>query len=360
MSLKRKSGIELLRILAIILIIGAHLSYHSDFPLQSIQFSVNKAWLLLLNLGGKFGVDIFVVISAYFLCEKTNNQYKKIINVWLELLFYSILTGVIYSMFSSMKISQCMTTLVRSFFPVITNQWWYATCYIVFLLFIPYINILIRNLKEEEFRKLVFIIIILYYIIPTILLDNTQFVFELGDLFSFFAIYIIVAYLKKYKDNLINTKKTLVVAIGSYFLLWFINLVISCIGFNWGIVGRFASINNFFLLISSVSIFYFFKNVEVKFEFIVMFISKSVFGIYLIHDSQIRSIIWETLNLKPLFESKLLIPISLLTIAAVFCIGLIIDILRNTILGSIQEFLSKKIYCTIEKTYKKILIFIRK
>ena len=56
---ERSSNIELLRIIAMILIIMHHFSVHGNFPFTQ-DFTFSKIFIQLFGFGGKVGVDIFV------------------------------------------------------------------------------------------------------------------------------------------------------------------------------------------------------------------------------------------------------------------------------------------------------------
>ena len=89
----RKSNIELLRIIAIIMIIAHHYCLYGGWSKVS-GLSINNAILDFLVIGGKIGVAIFVLISGYF---GINSEFKikKLINTVLQVLFYSILFGLL-------------------------------------------------------------------------------------------------------------------------------------------------------------------------------------------------------------------------------------------------------------------------
>ena len=75
----RESNIELLRILAMIMIIAHHFACHSnfDFPLTEVTF--NRVWIQFMHLGGKIGVDVFVLISGYFLINQKEIKVNKVL-----------------------------------------------------------------------------------------------------------------------------------------------------------------------------------------------------------------------------------------------------------------------------------------
>ena len=61
---QRQSNIELLRIVAIVMSVVHHFAVHGnmEFPLTSL--SANRLWIQLLMLGGKVGVNLFVLSSG--------------------------------------------------------------------------------------------------------------------------------------------------------------------------------------------------------------------------------------------------------------------------------------------------------
>lgn len=65
----RQSNFELLRIFAMLLIILFHYVYNGGFNLETSEFCLNKCVLRTLGFGGKLGVELFVLITGYFLSK---------------------------------------------------------------------------------------------------------------------------------------------------------------------------------------------------------------------------------------------------------------------------------------------------
>lgn len=96
--MQRDSGLELLRIAAMLLIVCHHFSVHSALPLgggYTGSHPFNVLWAQWLAFGGKLGVDIFVMISGYFLITKCAH-IKSILRLILTTAFYG---GVIYCIY---------------------------------------------------------------------------------------------------------------------------------------------------------------------------------------------------------------------------------------------------------------------
>ena len=97
--MQRDSGLELLRIVAMLLIVCHHFSVHSALPLggnYTGSHPFNVLWAQWLAFGGKLGVDIFVMISGYFLIAKCAHL-KSLLRLILTTAFYG---GVIYCIYA--------------------------------------------------------------------------------------------------------------------------------------------------------------------------------------------------------------------------------------------------------------------
>lgn len=85
---KRQSNFELLRIISMILIIAHHYAIHGGFELSKQAFSAQLFFLQVLSYGGKLGVNLFVLISGYFLVT-SRCKLKKAVNLWMKVTVFS-------------------------------------------------------------------------------------------------------------------------------------------------------------------------------------------------------------------------------------------------------------------------------
>ena len=63
---ERSSNIEVLRIIAMLLIVMHHYSLHSNLLFEPTSIQLNHIFIQILQVGGKVGVAIFVLIMGYF------------------------------------------------------------------------------------------------------------------------------------------------------------------------------------------------------------------------------------------------------------------------------------------------------
>lgn len=87
----RDSSLELLRLIAVMMIIGCHFAQYGEFAFPHENITVNRLWQQLLFLVGQRGNDIFILISGYFLIGSQEIKSAKVIRLISELVFYTVL-----------------------------------------------------------------------------------------------------------------------------------------------------------------------------------------------------------------------------------------------------------------------------
>ena len=321
---ERKSNIELLRIFAMILIILHHYSLHGG--LISIDNNViNKMIGGIALIGGKIGVNIFVLIMGYFLIDSKFN-FKKFLKLILQVLTYTV-TFFIINLFIRGNID--FDIIKKSFFPTTFGTYWFITTYVVIYILSPYINYFIKNIEIEKLELLIFILIILFSFVGLI---SSKF---MGDIHWFFLIYIIGAYIKIYSVN-INTKYFGKFSFIGYLLL----IIMSCIliflnqysDIFYKILIKIISMNSIIVLTESVLLFLYFNNLNIKSNKIINILGKASFGVYLLHENLIfRKLLWSNICKVQLFyfvNPLILILHILICMIGIYIIGTLIEIVR--------------------------------
>ncbi len=92
MKKERKSNIELLRIIAIILIISFHYVFKSNFKFE--ELTINSFIVKSFYMFGELGVNLFILITGYFMVSG-KFSIKKLICLILEVNFYHTLSIII-------------------------------------------------------------------------------------------------------------------------------------------------------------------------------------------------------------------------------------------------------------------------
>jgi len=347
----RQSSIELLRIIAILLIICHHFSIHSNFNFdedeeKNKQNFLNHLWIQFLSLGGKISVNIYVLISGYFLSNSSKVEISKFLKLEFQLIFYAMLdyaTGIFvnYTTFNFRE-------FIHYFFPVTYDNWWFATNYVVLYLLFPFINGSIHELDRKTYRNCLIVMTMIWCVLPSIFLVSG---YGYNFLIWFIYIYIFAGYIRKYKIGE-NTSSIIWIISGilCYFFITIFAIACDYIGMFYEPlkenIGSLFDMNRIPIFIASILIFIGFTRMNFSSRFINL-ISSATFGVYLIHDAFYpRYVIWtEIVNATQYTYSNKLIPYSIISILSVFVICVIIEIIR---------------IFTIEKLYMKLIKYLSK
>lgn len=103
------------------------------------------------------GTSGFIFITGYFLCESgTKVNIKRIVSFILQLNFISVSIFLVALVLNG---NFSVTYLVNSFFPILSQHYWYPFNYIVLLLVSPFLNILVHNTTRKELAGFIVLLV---------------------------------------------------------------------------------------------------------------------------------------------------------------------------------------------------------
>lgn len=334
-TMYRNSSIELLRIISMVMIMFHHFAYHGNFEWNYNEITIPHLWYNFILMGGKVGVNIFVLISGFFLIENTERlfQPKKLLKFWGQVVFYSITT---YFLSIVLQINNFdIKQIIKICFPITYPGWWFASTYFMLYLIHPFLNKLLHDLKKNVYQYLILLLVLCWSIIPTL---TTQ-LFESNSLLWFITLYVIAGYAKIYGFNERLKSK-------HYFFLFLIVLVCSyLISVSFLVLGTkrnelavhaidFFGMERFPILLMALFLFMTFAKLKIKYNKWINVIASATFGVYLIHDSSyIRYYIWWNIfKINQYQESLFLIPYSILVVFIIYVLCTGIEMVRKVLL----------------------------
>ena len=334
-TMYRNSSIELLRIISMVMIMFHHFAYHGNFEWNYNEITIPHLWYNFILMGGKVGVNIFVLISGFFLIENTERlfQPKKLLKFWGQVGFYSITT---YFLSIVLQINNFdIKQIIKICFPITYPGWWFASTYFMLYLTHPFLNKLLHDLDKNVYQYLILLLVLCWSIIPTL---TTQ-LFESNSLLWFITLYVIAGYAKIYGFNERLKSK-------HYFFLFLIVLVCSyLISVSFLVLGTkrnelavhaidFFGMERFPILLMALFLFMTFAKLKIKYNKWINVIASATFGVYLIHDSSyIRYYIWWNIfKINQYQESLFLIPYSILVVFIIYVLCTGIEMVRKVLL----------------------------
>lgn len=356
----RDSNVELLRIIAILLIVLSHSvpffsnqNFISFVNLDLSSSDVNTIIMIIIRSLGQVGNVIFIICSAYFLVDSKRVKISKIIKIFFDATIISIACLLIFGV--KLGFERTPENIVSSFFPTIYRyNYWFICCYILLYALHPVLNVVVENLSKRKLLLLNVCLITLYSIINMVY-EKT---FFYNELIGFIEVYFIVAYMKKYMLNFQKSiSKNRIIFIVSLFLHILFIISLNDLGLKEPYLNDkmlyWVIISNPFVILISLALFNLFKNLKINSSSINFFASLTLL-IYMISDNYfIRE------NLKPRFfdyyYGKNVLSLVGVEFLRTVCITGIIAILYKLTIKRVTDILSEWLSSQIEKVGSKIL-----
>lgn len=336
----RQINLDVLRVLSMLLIILFHSIIHSGV-LEAMEIDGGFVHIVeyFFYAITQVCVNLYVLISGYFL---VNSKFKvaKLIQLWLEVVFYSLVQRLIFIALGVKAFS--VASVISCFFPVITGRYWFVTIYFGMYLLFPFFNIVIHAMKKEQHTALNVILFILLSGMVTLhpSLDGLNKGGGWGIAW-FIVLYFAAAWFRLYyQPNGKWVGKLLGwLGIGAFVVVCVLitqtSTTLHKVVMNWY---RYDSAPSY---IASLILFAAFLNIKFmpgKLSKLVLYASSATFGVYLIHDHADTSVwLWKSLDL-PSHMSNLAFPLFQIgSVIAIFVVCVLIDLLRQITVGRVEK-----------------------
>lgn len=332
----RNTGIELLRILAMFLIVYGHFISHGGGFVYEDSGSLYYLEGIIDSFSA-FKVNIFILITGFFLIGKENfNIKQRLSKLWENEMFYSITIMIIFVL-CGMDIG--IVDLIKSIIPTISYRYWFVTTYVALILLIPVLNKAFQRMDKKQYQKSLLIMLVITSVWQTLMpfvttVDNHQ-----GySLLWFIVVYAIGGYIRRYYSyKKIPKKKLFLIYITCSLIQFAYAEIFTYIEKKTNMIMDIPYYNSLFVICSSVMIFLIFFQINFKGNLgkAVNYISGSVISIYLISDNPlIRDILYTNILHISKYQNRGLFSILSITGAVVLTFGscLIIDIIKRWIM----------------------------
>lgn len=286
------------------------------------------------------GVNLFVMMSGYYLIQKKKLRVNSLIKLWIKLFSYSVIIGFLAYIIGMTGEKD----LIMSFFPLSLNRYWFMLPYFALMLVAPFIARFTCVLNEKQYVAFLCIFLLICFYLPF-----GRLICSWGnDLLWFVFLFCCGGYIRLYPPNYTrsNRFRAIFCILAGMALLFFVPI------FRVFVVkistGSFSSLYlyepkyNGVCFLLSILIFWFFVNMKVsslKYNSIISIVSKSTIGVYLVHDNLIvRNYIWEEIcDFSTLPSSCVFWPSMLVICCSVFLGGVIIDVMMEGLLKIIYS-----------------------
>lgn len=284
-SQNRNYGIDALRIYAMFLVVILHVLGHGGV-LDSLT-GISKYAAKALDVFAVCAVDIYAIVSGFVGFSNNPKAIKtsKFLTIWTQVFTYSFVITLCAFFIKSQAVG--IKNLIRTAFPIATNQYWYFSSYIVVLLLSPWLNKLFAMLSNKDFTKLaatLFGTFSVFTLIANRIQEADSFLLNWGySALWLIILYAIGAWIKKCDITNKISAKTAWLTLG-------VSFAATCIikalpdPFRIGSISFYTSPTILLIAMAYVIVFAKWQPKE-KTAKIIGFFAPAAFGVYLIHDN---------------------------------------------------------------------------
>ncbi len=333
--LKRNSAIELLRIVAMLMIVAHHFVYygvqqHYDVNIVNNAYYcgtyLNKCIAQLLLPGGIVGVALFFVIAGYYGIQSDKISLARVVFNTVFYAFFGLMLYIVLYKGGGIK------SIVRGIFPLASSTYWFVSVYVMVLLMKSAIN---RFVNWLDIRKAIIFVILsigYYAVVRAVIVPYLGVVIGVNY-------YIVGALIKRYESEikLINLNWMIVGLAGWIGYVVFSNIV------NMRYVSVFCNLFAICVMgfISTIGFFLYFLLEKDFLNLPINKIAKSTLAVYLIHEHpMLREFLWEKIFhvASVQWQSNYFALYAILSIIGVFMFGILVDMIKDKVIIKFMRF----------------------
>lgn len=344
MKKERQANLELLRTIAMLMVVTAHLVNHGNMITFAKQ-GTPSYYIVWTLFGIAFTcITIYILISSYFLIDAKFSTWK-LAKMGGQVFFYAFGITILFWIFGDVEHE--LKNMVYSVLPISSDFYWFISMYVGMYILSPLMNKLIRSLTKRQLECAMAVSFLLVSVWPNIIYFSSALNTAGGVSISWFlTVYLFGAYLKLYYKPDGHFKRKLLYACLASLLIPISRFVIEALlktplgkisildDLMWG-YSVFFTYSSILVSLASILLFIAFLNLKIKPGKLSRFINKvagASFGVYLIHDHlYIRETLWTKIDGVSLLDKWYLLPACLGIIAAVYAVCTVIELLRQVL-----------------------------
>lgn len=346
---KRMANIELLRILAMIMVVMLHfLSKGNLLPDITKPISGNGYIAWILETLSIVAVNVYMIISGFFLVE-SGFKIRRLFQLLCQVLFYSLLIPIILIAAGILPLKEItIYKLLQYCLPVQMEHYWFVTAYVVMYLFSPLLTAAVKYMSQKQLKAVIILLLLFYSINKSILPVHLTIDKQGYDGVWFLCVYLVAAYMRLYGISFFQGKgKSWLVYFGSCIGILGITLSLHFFYLKTGKLEDFLlagyHYNHILNLLAAVSLFYAFYYSSLKEGWgsnIICKVASCTFGVYLLHEQLEIRYLWQNwIGVNSSGNGIEFVLRAIGSVLVVFAIGILVDMVRKQIFRFIGGFL---------------------
>lgn len=197
MAKERNYGIDLLRIVSMYMVVVLHVLKQGGILDNIPMFGSHYGMSWLLEIACYCAVNCYALISGYVGIDSDKYDYKRIIILWLQVFFYSVLITFGFYIINPASVGK--KEILQAIFPVMYKSYWYFTAYFALFFFIPILNHVVNTMERMAFRNAMAGIWFVLTVLQTLFSVDVFGTASGYSLIWLIVLYLLGGYIKKYQ-----------------------------------------------------------------------------------------------------------------------------------------------------------------
>jgi len=342
---KRKSNLELLRCVAMMMVVVLHylgkgglLDGLEKEGLGSVGFA---AWLL--EAFCIVAVNVYMMISGYVLC---NSSFKlsRLLQLWFQVWLYSVAFGLIGA-FTGIVEETAVDThyFLTLLFPVTMGHYWFLTAYIFLYLLLPFVGLAVKKMTKRQMQAAMVLLLLVFCVAKSVLPVRLEMDGQGYDCLWYLCVFVAAAYMRRFGCPLPEKRgRGFLLYVACCLLIFGGTMGLRQVYLRTGALGFMLKVcmeyNHILVFGAAVGLFAVFAglSVEGRIACVINKIAPYTLGVYLLHENIGLRYTWQ----KWLGAGRVDSVASLLfwTAAAALCVfacGILVDMLRAGVMKGI-------------------------
>lgn len=344
---KRQANFELLRILAMCMIVAMHYLLKGGIllPLSENGSPVNHvAWLI--EAFCIVAVNVYVLISGYFLVE-AEWKASRLVSLVMQVFVYSVgIPAVCLALDIGTVREWGIYQWINAVLPLQTEHYWFATAYVLMYLFAPVLAAGVKKLSKRQLQVIIGLLLLFFSVgksLSPVLLATDRYGYDFG---WFLCLFLVAAYIRLYGIPVYEKKPWGIwIYFGSVLGIWGISSIsgyLSRRGLPFAYYTDMPYCYNYFLtLIGSVALFYVFSYIRIpegRVSSGICRIAGYTFGVYLLHENIAVRELWQGwLGAEAVHKSFYFLPYMIFAVFVIFLAGVMTDFVRDCLFQKIKR-----------------------
>lgn len=348
---KRMSGLELLRCVAMMLVVVLHYlgkgGLLTDLTGEKLGAPGVTAWLL--ESFCIVAVNVYMFISGYFL-SVSSFKLSRLLKLWLQVWFYSVVFGLIGALTGVVsEVTVDTHYFLTLLFPVSMGHYWFMTAYVFLYLLLPFVSLAVRKMTKTQMQMTILSLMAVFCVLKSVIPVRFEMDGQGYDCLWYLCVFVSAAYIRKFGVRFLEKKRNCVLLYVAGCLAVFGGTMgLRQIYLHTGMFGTMLKMcmeyNHIFPFLAAVGLASAFIGLKIneKAAPVVNKVASYALGVYLLHENIGFRYSWQKwLGSDKISSVPSLLLWTLAGVVVVFTCGILVDMLRECIFKLINRMLEK-------------------